>query len=85
MNDRHSGWAEVAQECPRRIMGVLHRQGLYVHGICPARPGRVLCLHRDTPLPEGWQLTPAQQAASSAQLLTSVTTVTPPSTAQTVT
>lgn len=51
---------QLARECPRKILGMLHRQGLYVHGTCSRFPGKVLCVHRDNPLPEDWTPTPAQ-------------------------
>lgn len=47
-------------------MGELHRCGEYHHGTTPRFPGKVLCCHRDTPLPEGWQPTEAQQQACAA-------------------
>ncbi len=58
-----ASWLDVARECPRRIMAELHRCGDYRHGTSPRFPGKVLCCHRDTPLPEGWQPTPAQAVA----------------------
>lgn len=54
----------LARECPRRILAALHRQGHYVHGMCPSFPGKVLCVHRNSPLPEGWTPTPAQETVS---------------------
>ena len=57
-------WLAVTRECPRRIMGELHRCGEYHHGTTPRFPGKVLCCHRNTPLPEGWQPTQAQKLAS---------------------
>ena len=64
----HQSWLAVTRECPRRIMGELHRCGEYHHGTTPRFPGKVLCCHRDTPLPEGWQPTEAQQQAGAASL-----------------
>ncbi len=60
-------WSEVARECPRRIVPALHRSGEYVHGTTPRFPGKVLCCHRDTPLPEGWIPTPIQALAQQLQ------------------
>jgi hypothetical protein len=60
----NEAWVQLARECPRKIMGPLHRLGQYVHGTCSRYPGKVLCLHHDSELPSGWQPTPAQDAAS---------------------
>jgi hypothetical protein len=60
---REEAWLHVARECPRRIMAVLHQNGEYRHGTAARFPGKVLCCHRDTPLPEGWTPTPAQEQA----------------------
>jgi hypothetical protein len=57
-------WLYVAQECPRRIIGALHRSGEYHHGTSARFPGKILCCHRDTPLPEGWAPTRAQAIAA---------------------
>jgi hypothetical protein len=57
--------AELAHECPRKILGALHLRGLYVHGTSGRYPGKVLCFHRDTPRPADWVPTPAQQALGS--------------------
>jgi hypothetical protein len=59
-------WSRVAGECPRRILGALHRQGVYHHGTSGRFPGKVLCCHRDTPLPEDWTPTAAQAMAWEA-------------------
>ena len=56
-------WTRVAQECPRKIVGELHQCGKYRHGTSAKYPNRVLCLHYETPPPEGWVPTPAQQEA----------------------
>jgi hypothetical protein len=61
---REEAWAQLACECPRKIIGPLHRQGLYLHGTSSRFPGKVLCFHRDSPLPADWTPTPAQAAAS---------------------
>jgi hypothetical protein len=66
MKSHYTAWSEVERECPRRILGVLHRNGEYVHGTTAARPGKVLCRHRDTQPPPGWQPTPAQLEAMHA-------------------
>ena len=59
-------WSRVAEECPRRILGALHRSGEYHHGTSGRFPGKVLCCHRDTELPEDWSPTPAQALALEA-------------------
>ena len=51
---------QLARECPRKIIGLLHRHGQYVHGTSSRFPGKVLCCHRDTPLPDDWVPTAAQ-------------------------
>ena len=53
---------QLARECPRKIIGPLHRHGQYVHGTSSRFPGKVLCCHRDTPLPDDWVPTAAQAA-----------------------
>jgi hypothetical protein len=55
---------QLARECPRKILGALHRHGLYVHGTSSRFPGKVLCVHCDSPLPENWTPTPAQAAVA---------------------
>jgi hypothetical protein len=57
-------WLQLAHECPRKIMGALHRQGQYVHGTSSRYPGKVLCFHCQSRLPEDWTPTPAQAVAS---------------------
>jgi hypothetical protein len=59
-------WLRVARECPRRIVAALHRSGEYSHGTSSRYPGKVLCCHRDSELPEGWVPTPAQTLAVQA-------------------
>jgi hypothetical protein len=59
-------WLQVARECPRRIIGELHRCGEYHHGTSARFPGKVLCCHRATTLPAGWQPTKAQESACQA-------------------
>ena len=59
-------WMALARECPRRIMGELHACGEYHHGTSSRFPGKVLCCHKRSPLPEGWQPTPAQELALKA-------------------
>ena len=56
---------QLARECPRKIIGLLHRHGQYVHGTSSRFPGKVLCFHRDTPLPEDWEPTPAQASLTN--------------------
>jgi hypothetical protein len=57
---------QLAHECPRKIMGLLHLKGLYVHGTSARFPGKILCFHRDSKLPDDWVPTPAQQALDQA-------------------
>lgn len=57
-------WLQLARECPRKILGTLHRQGRYVHGTSSRYPGKILCFHCESPLPEDWTPTPAQAVAS---------------------
>jgi hypothetical protein len=56
-------WIQLARECPRKIIGPLHRQGYYVHGTSARFPGKVLCFHCDSERPDDWTPTPAQAAA----------------------
>ena len=42
---------QLAQECPRKIMGLLHAKGHYVHCTSDRFPGKVLCFHKDSELP----------------------------------
>jgi hypothetical protein len=56
-------WQEVACECPRRIMGVLHAAGRYVHCTSARFPGKVLCFDKDSELPADWEPTEAQVRA----------------------
>jgi hypothetical protein len=51
---------QLAHECPRKIMGLLHAKGLYIHGTSARFPGKVLCFHKDSQLPDDWVPTPAQ-------------------------
>jgi hypothetical protein len=59
MNDDEA-LSQLAQECPRRIMGLLHAKGHYFHCTSPRFPGKVLCVHKDSELPGDCILTPAQ-------------------------
>ena len=59
-------WLRVAAECPRRIIGALHRSGKYQHGTTARFPGKVLCCHQGADLPADWTPTPAQQQAWQA-------------------
>jgi hypothetical protein len=61
-------WMALARECPRRIMGELHLCGEYHHGTSSRFPGKILCCHKGSPLPEGWQATPAQVLARQARV-----------------
>jgi len=60
-------WQEIEHECPRRIIGELHCCGEYRHGTSTRFPGKVLCLHCDTPDPQGWEPTGAQLLAWQEQ------------------
>lgn len=51
---------QLAQECPRKIMGLLHAKGHYVHCTSNRFPGKVLCFHKDSELPAEGELTEAQ-------------------------
>ena len=51
MVEPDEAWQRLAQECPRRIMGELHRSGAYHYGTAARYPGKVLCCHRDAALP----------------------------------
>ena len=57
-------FVQLGRECPRKILGALHRQGHYLHGTSSRFPGKVLCFHCDSPLPEDWTPTPAQTIIS---------------------
>ena len=57
---------QLGCECPRKIMGLLHVKGLYVHGSSARFPGKVLCFHKDSPLPDDWIPTLAQVALHEA-------------------
>ena len=59
----HDAWQAIERECPRRIIHELHENGEYHHGHAARYPGKVLCLHKDDPLPAGWTPTPAQERA----------------------
>lgn len=51
---------ELARECPRKILGLLHAKGHYYHCTSERFPGKVLCFHKDSELPEDCTATPAQ-------------------------
>jgi hypothetical protein len=51
---------QLAHECPRKIMGMLHARGHYLHCTSARFPGKVLCFHKDSDLPADSVLTPAQ-------------------------
>jgi hypothetical protein len=51
---------QLAHECPRKIMGLLHAKGHYVHCTSERFPGKVLCFHKDSELPADGELTEAQ-------------------------
>lgn len=51
---------QLAQECPRKILGLLHARGQYIHCTSERFPGKVLCFHKDSELPTDAVLTEAQ-------------------------
>ncbi|MBY0229066.1 MAG: hypothetical protein K2W96_07295 [Gemmataceae bacterium] len=51
---------QLSQECPRKIMGLLHARGEYLHCTSARFPGKVLCFSRDSEIPEDCVLTDAQ-------------------------
>jgi hypothetical protein len=51
---------QLALECPRKIMGLLHARGHYLHCTSARFPGKVLCFHKDSELPADTTLTSAQ-------------------------
>ncbi len=51
---------QLATECPRKILGLLHANGQYLHYTSARFPGKVLCFHKDSELPGDCVLTPAQ-------------------------
>ena len=51
---------QLAHECPRKIMGLLHAKGHYVHCTSDRFPGKVLCFHKDSERPADGELTDAQ-------------------------
>lgn len=59
----NEAWKEVACECPRKIMVLLHEAGVYVHGTTARFPGKILCIHKDSELPADFEPTPAQEIA----------------------
>jgi hypothetical protein len=52
---------QLARECPRKIMGLLHAQGQYFHYTSPRFPGKVLCFHKDSEIPADCVPTQAQE------------------------
>jgi hypothetical protein len=56
---------QLALECPRKIMGLLHARGQYLHCTSARFPGKVLCFHKDSELPADTELTQAQAHFSS--------------------
>jgi hypothetical protein len=51
---------QLALECPRKIMGMLHARGQYLHCTTARFPGKVLCFHKDSDLPADVVPTAAQ-------------------------
>jgi hypothetical protein len=63
---------QLAHECPRKILGLLHAKGHYLHCTSARFPGKILCFHKDSELPGDSALTRAQahfmnQAVGDAQ------------------
>jgi hypothetical protein len=63
---------QLERECPRKILGLLHAKGHYIHCTSERFPGKVLCFHKDSELPEDCEPTEAQahfwgQGAAGAQ------------------
>jgi hypothetical protein len=56
-------WKGVAHECPRKIIGLLHAAGHYLHCTSARFPGKILCFHQDSELPADWEPTEAQARA----------------------
>ena len=66
---------QLAQECPRKILGMLHAKGHYLHCTSSRFPGKVLCFHKDSEVPGDCTLTAAQahfsgEAGGDAQVAT---------------
>lgn len=51
---------QLASECPRKIMAILHAQGTYFHYTSTRFPGKVLCFHKDSEVPADCSPTEAQ-------------------------
>lgn len=51
---------QLGRECPRKIMGLLHAKGHYVHCSSKRFPGKVLCFHLESEIPGDCSLTAAQ-------------------------
>lgn len=51
---------QLTQECPRKILGLLHAQGQYLHCTSARFPGKVLCFHKDSERPADCHPTVAQ-------------------------
>jgi len=58
---------QLAQECPRKILGMLHARGQYIHCNSKRFPGKVLCFHKDSELPEDCEPTAAQALVWQSQ------------------
>jgi hypothetical protein len=56
--------SQLAHECPRKIMSLLHAKGVYRHGTSARFPGKVLCFHENTAIPVDWVPTPAQKTVN---------------------
>jgi hypothetical protein len=51
---------QLGLECPRKIMGLLHAKGHYIHCTSARFPGKVLCFHKDSERPADSAPTAAQ-------------------------
>ncbi len=57
---------QLALECPRKIMGMLHARGQYLHCTSARFPGKILCFHKDSTMPADTVITAAQAHFSHA-------------------
>ena len=56
---------QLAAECPRKIMGLLHAKGLYVHGSSARFPGKVGLVHGRLKLESNLNSTPVLQRGTA--------------------
>ncbi|MFO0928696.1 MAG: hypothetical protein U0736_17020 [Gemmataceae bacterium] len=65
---------QLAQECPRKILGLLHAQGQYFHCTSARFPGKILCFHKDSERPGDCLPSAAQAHFGGAEDRTQVAT-----------